>query len=215
MQNLFDLLSARFASAAQSAAALGLSRQAFQQASARRRLSDRAAIRAAALLYIDPGRALLINATGQDPAPPIPHPAAHPCPEPIQPAALALHYVKSASNKVCCTDDSKKNRDTVHSITSKSQNDAVDLIRWCLAVTRLPADSPRFAWYVSRWLVPEKIAAAKKAGTFSATVANCPPIDPAWVRFVPAALEAYKAFTAPRRPIAERPQYSGKKSRAA
>jgi hypothetical protein len=88
----------------------------------------------------------------------------------------------------------------VHSITSDSQNDAIDLIRWVMAVARLQADSPRFAWYVSRWRVPEKIAKAKAAGNFHEFIANCPPIDPSWVRFVPAALDAYSKFIEPTKP---------------
>jgi len=78
MQTLFDILATRYSSAAQCAAALGITRQAFQQARTRGRLSDRAAIRAAALTDTDPGRALLINATGNDPAAPIDRPAPHP-----------------------------------------------------------------------------------------------------------------------------------------
>lgn len=69
MQNLFALLSAHYPSNAQCAAALGLSRQAYQQAQTRRRLSDRATIRAAALLNIDPGAALLLNHTAANDAP--------------------------------------------------------------------------------------------------------------------------------------------------
>ncbi|WP_265942489.1 hypothetical protein [Dechloromonas sp. A34] len=85
----------------------------------------------------------------------------------------------------------------VHFITSKDQNTAIDLIRWVLAVAGIRADSPRFAYYVSRWRVPEKIFAAKKAGTFTESIANCPPIDPAWVRFVPDAITEYQAFANP------------------
>ncbi len=92
----------------------------------------------------------------------------------------------------------------VHSITSRDQQEAIDLIRWTFAVANTRADSPRFCWYVSRWAVPEKIARAKQNGTFDCLVANCPPIDPAWVRFVPAALAACAAFkdqtTKPRPP---------------
>ncbi|HLO62888.1 MAG TPA: hypothetical protein VK165_07975 [Azonexus sp.] len=82
----------------------------------------------------------------------------------------------------------------LHKITTPEQEEAIDLIRWVYAVARLPADSPRFNWYVSRWLVPEKIARAKAAGTFETSISNCLPIDPAWIRLVPAALEAYREF---------------------
>jgi len=84
-----------------------------------------------------------------------------------------------------------------------------------MAVAKLPADSPRFAWYVSRWDVPNKIARAITDGTFDDAIANCPPIDPAWVCFVPAALEAHRQFTAPRQPKADKAKSSGMKARAA
>ena len=96
------------------------------------------------------------------------------------------------------------NSQYVHIITSKDQQEAVDLIRWVFAVAAIRADSPRFSYYVSRWRVPEKIATAKKAGTFSKLIANCPPIDPSWVRFVPAALTAYRDFVAPKKPTNRR-----------
>jgi len=71
MQNaLIAQLVKRFPSAAQCAAALGISRQAMNQSMNRGTLSNAAALRAAALLNLDPGQALLINATSKDiPAP--------------------------------------------------------------------------------------------------------------------------------------------------
>jgi len=81
---------------------------------------------------------------------------------------------------------------TVHSILTKEQAEAFDLIRWVWAVAKLPADSRRFNFYVTYWDVPGKIARAKAAGTFDNSVANCPPIDPAWLRFAPAAFAAWR-----------------------
>lgn len=111
----------------------------------------------------------------------------------------------------------------VHSITSQSQNEAVDLIRWALAVAGIPADSPRFAYYFSRWRIPDKVAAAKAAGTFADTIKNCPPINPAWVRLIPAAMAEYHAFTTahqinqPNKPASSgtRPPASNRRRRAA
>ena len=105
MQTLFTALDALFYSAARCAAALGITRQAYHQARTRRRLSDRAAIRAAALLKIDAGQALFINATGQNP----PAPKCNPTPNlphqpPRQPSINAathpLYYVKSLTIKM-------------------------------------------------------------------------------------------------------------------
>jgi hypothetical protein len=84
-----------------------------------------------------------------------------------------------------------------------------------MAIPKLPADSPRFAYYVSRWDVPGKIAAARAAGTLDDLLKDCPPIDPAWTRFVPAALEAWREFKAKyMRPKGEQPQSSSKRRRA-
>lgn len=46
-----------------------------------------------------------------------------------------------------------------------------DVARWLDAVTGLPRDSIRRAYYAEYWNVPEKIRAAKRAGTFDATIA--------------------------------------------
>lgn len=96
MQTLFYLLADKYPSAAQCAAALGLTRQAYSQAQKRRQLSNSAALKAAALLDIDAGKALLINATAKD----LPAPISDPCPNPAtdqtpaEPAPPPLYYVK-------------------------------------------------------------------------------------------------------------------------
>jgi hypothetical protein len=102
MPALFVALAAIYHSAAQCAAALGLTRQAYAQAIKRRRMSESAALRAAALLGIDPAVALLANATKTNPPDPISQPAANPTPDnqpaPQEPSqntdAYALYYVK-------------------------------------------------------------------------------------------------------------------------
>jgi hypothetical protein len=198
---LFDLLAAKFPdhSAASIAAMLGLSRQAYAQASTRRRLSDAAALRAAALLEIDPGAALLANATGQHPAPPVNHPAPHLAGDAAECLAHNTNYAKLRSPKKsgqCRRDMTKVQITPVHNIISNDRADALDLVKWVFAVANIRADSPRFAYYVSRWNVPEKIATAKAAGTFAALIATCPPIDPDWLRFVPNALDECRRFSA-------------------
>lgn len=188
---LIDALITTYRSVAACAAALGITRQAFHAALHRGRLSNSAALHAAALLNIDPGRALLDNASAApNPTPPVSD--ARPT-LPTQPKPPALYYVKSSENRNG-RDDNAGPMKNVHSIASQEKLDALDLIRWVFAVARIPADSPRFAYYVSRWDVPNKIARAKAAGTFAEMVKNCPPIDPAWVRFVPAALAECAAF---------------------
>jgi hypothetical protein len=195
MPTLFELLSPHFPSATACASALGMTRQAFSQAHTRARLSDRAAIRAAGILGIDPANALLINATHGEIASPITHPAPRPAPQPAPADSQPLYYVKHGSDKKQ-PENERSNKIHTHSIASQSQIDAVDLIRWVLAVANIQADSPRFLYYVSRWAVPDKISAAKSAGTFDATTAGCPAIDPAMLRHVPAALSEYRLFKA-------------------
>ena len=96
MTSLFESLETRYTSRAACAAALGISRQAYCQARTRRRLSERATIRAAALLNLDPGAALLDNATSKDPAPPELNPAPD-TGEKKQAQPPALYYVKSCA----------------------------------------------------------------------------------------------------------------------
>lgn len=194
MQNLFDLLETRYTTPARCAAALNVTRQAYHQARARRRLSDRAAILAAALLDMEPGAALLLNATANDPALPVQNPTPNPAP--------ALNIIDPDNTNYAHCDGIKKGGksaplEKLHVITSEAQKTAIDLIRWVFAVANIRADSPRFAYYVSRWRVPEKITAAKQADTFDQLTANCPPIDPGWIRLVPPALDAYRDFIKP------------------
>lgn len=37
-----------------------------------------------------------------------------------------------------------------------------EVILWCLHVPKLPADSPRLAWYIKNWSVVDKIRNAKR-----------------------------------------------------
>jgi hypothetical protein len=85
-----------------------------------------------------------------------------------------------------------------HFPISIEHSDAIDLIKWCFAVANMRADSPRFNYYVSRWDIPGKIKAAKAAGYFDSAVEKCPPFDPAWIRFVPAALSEHRKFMQPK-----------------
>lgn len=103
-----------------------------------------------------------------------------------------------------------------HLPISSERKTALHTIRWCYSVANLRADSPRLSYYVSRWDAPGKVARALAAGTFDELTANCPPIDPARVRFVPAALEAHRQLIAANaRPKAEQPKLSGKIALAA
>jgi transcriptional regulator with XRE-family HTH domain len=207
-----ETLASRYPSAAQLAAALGISRQALSQARQRGRLSEAVTLRAAALLNIDPGAALLENATAKPPPAPISHPAP-PFPAVLPEKADFLHYVKRPQHKKTDEGETAKN---IHSIASPDQENALDIVKWCYGLAHIPADSPRFAYYVSRWNVPEKVARARQAGTLHALLLQCPPIDPDWLRLVPAALEEWRRFTRQTRPpTAKQARSSGKTRRAA
>lgn len=138
-----------------------------------------------------------------------PLPVTAPTPDFIE--AGAMQIMRSTR-----TPQKEPNGQIIHFPTSNEREFALSIIRWCMAVPKIQADSPRFAYYVSRWDVPGKVARAIAAGTFDEITANCPPIDPAWVRFVPAALEAHRQFIATHtRPKAEQPKLSGNTARSA
>ena len=54
-----------------------------------------------------------------------------------------------------------------------------DVDAWLRAVPRIEPDSPRAAWYVAAWSVPDKIRAAKRRGDFDSIV-NSTPESPFW-----------------------------------
>lgn len=195
MTSLITLMRQRHPTDAHAAALLGISRQAYSQAIKRNRLSNETALRCADLLGIDRAAALLANCPAAEH---MPAPVIHPTPD----TPPEVHITRTDNTNYARDDSFKKsarradNADLLHKITSPEQEEAIDLIRWVYAVARLPADSPRFNWYVSRWCIPEKIARAKENGTFDESTRNCPPIDPAWIRLVPAALQAYQDFIA-------------------
>ena len=111
-----------------------------------------------------------------------------------------LYYVNSCCKKNAADDCEKsdnsadKKQPVIVHLSSPEHENYIKIIKWCYAVAGIPADSPRFAHYVSRWRVPDKIAAAESADTLETTLSKCPPIDPSWIRLVPAALDEYKRF---------------------
>lgn len=83
------------------AAALGITRQALSQASRRGRLSEHATIAAAELLEIDPGAALLANATpAANPPAPILNPAANLPSQPPKNAPDNTNYARNGRGKL-------------------------------------------------------------------------------------------------------------------
>lgn len=198
MPALFSALAAIYTSAAQIAAALGISRQAYSQASKRRHLSERAAIRAAALLKIDPAAALLSNATPEN----SPLPVSDAAPELVskrlnitpEKDALTTNYAQLADPKKSASITAM--RKNVHVIPqSKKRLFEIDCVRWMLAVPKISPDSPRFVQYFSRWVVPEKIARAKAAGTFEETTKTCTSFAPDLCSFIAAGFAEYLRFT--------------------
>lgn len=86
----------------------------------------------------------------------------------------------------------------------------IDCVRWMLAVPKISPDSPRFVQYFSRWVVPEKIAAAKAAGRFEEATKSCTYFAPELCRFIAAGYAEYLRFTKqpPEQPP-EQPELSG------
>ena len=81
MPALFSALEGIYTSAAKIAAALGMTRQAYNQAAKRRRLSESKAMLAGVLIGISPAKALFLNATGKDTPAPINNPTPHLAPQ--------------------------------------------------------------------------------------------------------------------------------------
>lgn len=186
-----------------SAAAIGLTRQDVYLARKRRTLPDRAIIAAAVALAISPQyllAALHADSTSDPTAKQVwldmasalrPSPACSP----------PLYYVGSEGprNENCCQNEKPKNGKIRHDPTAVNGNrlhclplsdekkNALEVLQWCISVGRIAPDSPRLPYYVSRWNVPAKIAAARAAGTLADTLKDCPTID---LRHIPAALAA-------------------------
>ena len=96
---LISALIKTYRSGSECAAALGMTRQAFNAATNRGRLSTDAALHAAALLNLEPGAALLANATATpNPAPPVINPGPT---LPQQPAPPTLYYVNYRLRSIC------------------------------------------------------------------------------------------------------------------
>lgn len=184
---------------------IGISRAALFLSRDRRRLADAATVKAAAALALPP--AFLLAALHADMA----HDAtARACwldaAGTLAPSA-ALYYVKPegaenqrqpekrendkelpTAGQRRIAGKPRKTDSALHCLAlSEEKKSALVVLQWCLMVARLQPDSPRLAWYVSRWNVPGKIAAAARDGTLDATLADCPPID---LCHLPAALAA-------------------------
>lgn len=203
MPDLFSALATLYTSAAQIAAELGMTRQAYSQATKRSRLSDRAAIRAAALLNIDPGQAPLTNATGQDTPAPINNPTPHLAPQILDEKKQAQSPPDNFQpTNYARLEEAKKRpnipamRKNVHVIPqSKKRLFEIDCVRWMLSVPKISPDSPRFVQYFSRWVIPEKIAYAKQQGTFDEATKTCTSFAPELCSFIAAGIAEYLRFT--------------------
>lgn len=175
------------------AKALALTRQDIYLARQRNRLSDRATVLAAGVLGVPPDFLLAsLHAEAADD-------------EAIAdawralaalsaPSSLPWYYVKSqaaqSEREPECEIAKHKpiSRNTVHHIALSEENrTALRVLQWCLCVAKIAPDSPRLAYYVSRWNVPGKIDAALADGSFAAVIAECPVID---LCHLPAALAA-------------------------
>lgn len=140
------------------------------------------------------------------------------------PPALPLYYVKSegVKNENYSQDDKPKNGKIQNDQTTVAENclhflplsdeksKALEVLQWCLVVARIPPDSPRLSYYVSRWNVPAKIEAARASNTLADILKDCPAID---LRHIPAALAAIAESDtynrkAPRPKILQEPEKS-------
>jgi len=112
-----------------------------------------------------------------------------------------LYYVKPKGEKEHDKPESSEKTDNHHQTKkivvhelyplSDKEKEALLVLQWCLVIARIQPDSPRLAWYCSRWHVPEKVAAAAAAGTLDSTLATCPTIDR---KHLPAGIAAVAAW---------------------
>ena len=102
-----------------------------------------------------------------------------------------LYYVKSENNK-------KQPNVLIHNkFLSDEKQLAIDLLKWCCAVYRLTPDSPRLAYFASRWRVLEKIDREKREGIFSESIKTAPIIDARHIKYGLAAIEACREYSRP------------------
>jgi hypothetical protein len=198
-----DALRAACGTDAAAARRIGISRAAFNLARKRARMPEDAIVSAAAVLELPAG--FLLAALSADVATTQAvktawHEVARTLAPQSSPGTQPLYYVKSQGeekeqhpeNSEKSDNRSKINK-TVHEIhpLSEKEKQALLVLQWCLVVARIEPDSPRLAWYCSRWNVPEKIAAAADAGTLADTLAACPQIDR---KHLPAGIAAVAAW---------------------
>lgn len=113
-----------------------------------------------------------------------------------------LYYVKSKDEKRGQTNNNQYHSH-VAKLLSDEKMERYRVLQWCLVVAHLEPDSPRLAYYVSRWRVPEKIASALANGTFDEIVKGCRSIDLRHLPAAAAALEEWEKYRAPSKPAAE------------
>ena len=203
MPALFSALATLYTSAAQIAAALGMTRQAYSQAAKRRRLSEPKAMLAGVLIGISPAKALFLNATGKDTPAPINNPTPHPCPQILDEKKQAQSPPDNFQpTNYAHLEEAKKSpiipamQKNVHVIPqSKKRLFEIDCVRWMLSVPKISPDSPRFVQYFSRWVIPEKIAYAKQQGTFDEATKTCTSFAPELCSFIAAGIAEYLKFT--------------------
>ena len=193
LADTLDALHVATGSDSRTAKALALTRQDIYLARQRNRLSDRAIVLASGVLGVPPGFLLAsLHAEMTDDA--TIADAWRALAELAAPSALPWYYVKSqaaqSDREPQCEIAKHKpiSRKTVHHIALSEENrTALRVLQWCLCVAKIAPDSPRLAYYVSRWNVPGKIEAAIASGSFADAIADCPAID---LCHLPAALAA-------------------------
>lgn len=198
-----DALRAACGTDAAAARRIGISRAAFNLARKRARMPEDAIVSAAAALDLPAGfllAALSADVATSQAVKTTWHEVAQALAPQSTPTAAALYYVKSqgGKNEQQTKNDEKpdngfQSKNNVHRITPMSEKEELArlVLQWCLVVARIAPDSPRLAWYCSRWNVPGKIADAAAAGTLADTLAGCPPIDR---KHLPAGIAAIAAW---------------------
>lgn len=212
---IFSALDSAHPNATTTAAAIGMSKQAYSIARQRVSLSDDAAIRAAALLRLDPAETLAALHRDSATTPEtraawesvlqrmanIPEPGAVRTPQtnnarttqPEDQTPSDLYYVKS--DNVAYPDNDKINH--VRSIARKRIEEAETLAKWMLCVPKISPTSPRFVYYADNWNVLDKIRRFSESGELAAIIKECPAFSPAELRAALDYLDNKKAAEKP------------------
>lgn len=194
-------LDARNKNITATAADLGISKQAYSLARQRGSISADLAVRAAALLRLDPAQTLLALHR-DDASTPETRAAWESALDRLTPLPETGKERADNSDNNTGNDTSNGPRDTFHNVSRNTNYATFDdgkihgmppiktrrieraekLVLWMLCVPRMSTTSPRFAYYAKHWNVLAKIERFEKSGELAEAIADAPAFSAAELR---------------------------------